>query len=162
MGDTQAVMLRNHRPRTPLEAKFSAEFGMAAIALAGRCGGAELNEPFIARADLRELMARVTVKALPEKDPEEPAHSPYDRVTVTLRDGSSLRSEPVTHAIGHFRRPAPAENLWRKFEECASPKIGPSASRRLFDALWGLDRLASLDALPGWECVNKGSAAPPA
>jgi 2-methylcitrate dehydratase PrpD len=151
MGDTAAMMLRHHRPRTPLEAKFSAEFGMAAIAISGHCGMAQLSEAFLLRDDLRELLQRVSVTPLFEKDPDQPAHSPYDRVSVTLRDGSILQSEPVAHPLGHFRRPAGADSLWRKFEECAAPTMGREAARRLFDRLSRLDRAASVDGLLGLE-----------
>ncbi|HEY5208673.1 MAG TPA: MmgE/PrpD family protein [Stellaceae bacterium] len=142
IGETQAGMLRNHRPRTPLEAKFSAEFGVAAMAVAGNCGAAELTEAFIARADIRDLMARVRITTIAEKDPDNPEHSRYDRVAVALRDGTTLRSGEITHARGHFRRPASAESLWQKFADCATPAIGAPAARHLFDGLmrWEMPR----------------------
>jgi 2-methylcitrate dehydratase PrpD len=142
IGDTQAGMLRNHQPRTPLEAKFSAEFGIAAMAVAGKCGTAELNEDFIARPDVRDVMARVRITTIAEKDPDNPEHSRYDRVGISLRGGARLTSDRITHARGHFRRPAGPESLWRKFEDCTAPQIGAAAARQLFDRLtrWEMPR----------------------
>jgi aconitate decarboxylase len=147
LGDAEATMLRNHRPRAPLEAKFSAEFAVAAMAIAGQCGSAELSEAFIGRDDVQDLMTRVSIKRVAGQNPDEPSHAPYNQVTVSLRDGASVTSGPIAHAVGNFRRPAPAEALWRKFEECAAENIGAAAARHLFHTLSELDRLASVDVV---------------
>jgi 2-methylcitrate dehydratase PrpD len=149
IGDTQARMLRNHRPRTALEAKFSAEFGMAAMVIAGDCSAAELTESFVTRSDVGDFMARVRIKTLAEKDPDNPEHSPFDRVSVSLRDGSTLESPPIKHPLGHYHRPAPPESLWRKFQDCTGSRIGPTTARRLFDRLLQLDRVTSVEGLLG-------------
>jgi aconitate decarboxylase len=147
LGDTQAAMLRNHRPRTALDAKFSAEFGMAAMALARRCGRAELADGFVARAAVQEFLPRVRVEAIHDKDPEEPAHSPFDQVTVKRRDGSQLVSPPVVYPRGHHRRPLGREGLWRKFEDCTSARLDRVGARHLFETLAALERVESFGEL---------------
>jgi 2-methylcitrate dehydratase PrpD len=142
MGDTSAAILRNHRPRTGLDAKFSAEFAMAAAALAGRCGLSEVNDDFVQRADVQAFFPKVSVTALTEKSKEEPIHSPFDRVRVTLRDNRAIASEPVYFPRGHFKNPVDTQALWDKFADCVDG--APIDARPLFDRLQGIDRLASV------------------
>jgi 2-methylcitrate dehydratase PrpD len=48
-GVTQKLMLRNSKPQTGLEAKFSMEFAMASALIAGRVSLSELTDEFVAR-----------------------------------------------------------------------------------------------------------------
>ena len=142
MGDTSAAVLRNHRPQTGLDAKFSAEFAMAAAAIAGRCGLSEVNDGFVRRPDVQAFFPKVAVKALTERSVEEPIHSPFDRVRVILRDNRAVQSEPVSFPRGHFKNPVDADALWSKFSDCIDG--APLDAKRLFDRLQNVDRLASI------------------
>jgi 2-methylcitrate dehydratase PrpD len=145
MGEASAAILRNHRPQTGLDAKFSAEFAMAAATLAGRCGMSEVNDGFVQRDDVQAFFPKVTVKPLAEKSDDEPIHSPFDRVRVTLRDNRTLASEPVYFPRGHFRNPVDADALWGKFADCVNG--APINARPLFDRLQQVDQLRSIAAL---------------
>ena len=83
----------------------------AAAALAGHVGFAQLNDAFLARDDLRDLMRRVEVVIDKELDPDLPNYCPFDVVTVTLKDGSKHESQPVARAKGHSSRPLMAAEL---------------------------------------------------
>src|SRR5258705_20376 len=87
MGETQTKMLRIHRPRNALDAKFCGEFAVTAALLAGNCGRAELTDAFVQRTDVQEFLPKVKIHPVTEKDPDEPGFSPFDRVRLTLRDG---------------------------------------------------------------------------
>jgi 2-methylcitrate dehydratase PrpD len=141
IGDSQAAILRNHRPQSVLAAKFSAEFAMAAAALAGGCGAAELDQAFVTRPDVQAFLERVRIETTAARDPEEPALAPFDRVRVVLRDGRQLESEPVAWPRGHFRRPVGADALWDKFRDCTADVLPPARARTLFDALGRLPLL---------------------
>lgn len=145
MGETSAAILRNHRPQTGLDAKFSAQFAMAAAAIAGRCGMCELTDGFVQRADVQAFFPKVGVKPLTEKSTEEPIHSPFDRVRVTLRDNRALASDPVCFPRGHFKNPVDSGALWGKFADCVDG--APIDAKRLFDRLQGVDRLGSVTQL---------------
>ena len=147
IAENSTKILRNHRPRTGLEAKFSAEFAIAAAAVAGRCSGEELSDTFVRRADVQNLLEKVRIHPLTEKDPEEPTFSPFDRVRVTLTDGRVIASEPVAHARGHFKRGVEREVLWRKFADCAAGAIGHERARALFAALQDLPRAGGVGDL---------------
>jgi len=142
MGEASAAILRNHRPQSGLDAKFSAEFAMAAAALAGRCGMSEVNDGFVQRFDVQAFFPKVTVTALTEKSAEEPIHSPFDRVRVTLRDNRALASEPVYFPRGHFKNPVDADALWGKFAACVDG--APLDAKGLFARLQQVDQLASV------------------
>src|SRR5215831_14122447 len=70
LSDTHALILRNHRPQTGLEAKFSMEFAMAAAVIARRAGLAEYTDGFVQRPDVQNLMRRVFIETNQNYDPE--------------------------------------------------------------------------------------------
>jgi 2-methylcitrate dehydratase PrpD len=145
IGETQAEILRVHRPKNGLDAKISGEFAMASAIVAGACGNAELTDIFVNRPDVQELIGKVRVRTMPERDTHEPAHSPFDRVSLHLRGGKVLTSEAVTRPRGHFQRGVDTDKLWDKFEDCTRPALGERGARVLFDAIQGLERMNSID-----------------
>ncbi len=147
VSENSAKVLRNHQPKTALEAKFSAEFAIAAAAIAGRCGGEEVSDAFVARRDIQDFFSKVRIRPLTEKDPDEPTRSPFDRVRLMLADGRVLASDPVREPRGHFKRGIERDVLWQKFAECAGGVVDQARAAELFDALQNLPRLASITDL---------------
>jgi 2-methylcitrate dehydratase PrpD len=141
-GETQAAILRNHRPQSGLDAKFSAEFAMAAAAIAGRCGMAEVSDGFVQRIDVQAFLPKVSMRTTSEKSTEDRAFAPSERVRVTLRDNRELASPPVIYPRGNFKNPAGAEVLWGKFAECVDG--AQIDARPLFERLQRIDTLASV------------------
>ena len=144
IGETQATILRNHRPRNALDAKFSAEFAVAAAAVAGDCGLAEVTDAFVCRGDVQDVFPKVSISTRTDRLPEEPALAAYDRVEVALRDGRKLASEPIAYPRGNFKRPVDVERLWSKFKDCTIDSIGAPQARNLFEQLQSLDQIASV------------------
>jgi 2-methylcitrate dehydratase PrpD len=147
LGETESKILRHHRPQTGLEAKFSGEFAAAAAVVAGQCGRAELTDSFVRRGDIQDFIPKVRIETTAEKDPEEPAHPPFNRVRMRLRDGREVISEPVHKPRGHFKRPVDSERLWQKFSDCAADVFDASEARALFDTLQELPKLGSASEL---------------
>ena len=58
VGIAQASMLRNHKPQTGLEAKFSLEFAVAAAILKRRVGLRELTDAFVTQPQVQAMMPR--------------------------------------------------------------------------------------------------------
>lgn len=146
IGETQAGLLRHARPGTASEARFSLHFGVASMLLRRRCGPEELDEKFIRSDGIRALCERVEVRTLSERSPLEPAHSPWDRVTLHLRDGRSIQSDKIDFPVGHFRNPAPAVRLAAKFDACTTG-LPRDRAARLRQALEGLASLPDTDIL---------------
>ncbi len=147
LGRVQSGMLRQHAPRTALDAKFSAEFAVACAILAGRVGMAELNDAFVADAAVQSLMRKVRVDSVEETDPEDPLFSPADKVRFMLCDGTALDSDPVRRARGHAHNPIGMDDLRAKFTDCVGAALAPGARERLFERLRHFEALPETGAL---------------
>ncbi|HVB48134.1 MAG TPA: MmgE/PrpD family protein [Burkholderiales bacterium] len=147
IGRLQAGMLRHSRPRTALDAKFSAEFAMASALVARRVGLAELSDEFVRSAAVQTLMPKVRVSTHDEPDPEEPLFAAWDAVSIALEDGRTLAGEPVRHARGHARNPVGLEELRVKFDDCVSAALPDGARAKLWGQLLALETLPRVSAL---------------
>jgi 2-methylcitrate dehydratase PrpD len=145
IGETALGVLRVGIATTGLEAKFSAEFPMAAAIVAGRIGLAELCDAFVARPDVQTLMRKVRRNVLPDGHGDLPVAA-ADRVVVTLVSGAVLDSGGVAAARGSIAKPMTTGELWAKFDDCARALPEP-VRRELFDGLQGLAALSSIRRL---------------
>ncbi len=139
-----AIILRNHAPVTGLEAKFSMEFAMASTLSVGRAGLNELQDGFVQRQDIQELMQRVKIEEDPRENSERPGYAVHDRVTVTMRDGTVHDSGPIVIARGDPEEPLQQKELWNKFEDCVRASGRKVDADRLFSTLMSLGKLQNL------------------
>ncbi|MGV3655634.1 MAG: MmgE/PrpD family protein [Noviherbaspirillum sp.] len=146
-----AAMLRNRQPQTGLEAKFSMQFAMASALIVNRASLAELNDAFVSRADVQELMRRVEVVPDDRCDPNPHAsgNAIYDQVTVETINGVVLKGPEVNRVRGGPDLPMSRDELWGKFSACARAGALPVDGRALFDALMALPELADARRLIG-------------
>jgi 2-methylcitrate dehydratase PrpD len=143
LSDTHALILRNHRPQTGLEGKFSMEFAMAAAVIARRAGLAEYTDGFVRRPDVQDLMRRVVIETNQNYDPEVSGASVSDQIQVDLVAGGRVESEKVRRAKGHPDRPLGEAELFDKFRGCldaGGAKIAPDV---LFERLNHLEGLSA-------------------
>jgi 2-methylcitrate dehydratase PrpD len=147
-GDTQMLMLRNHAPRTGLEAKFSMQFAMAAALISRRVGLEELTDAFVQREDVRRLMTRVRCTTTTQRvqDWDQP-FAPADQVSVVLKSGRELHSLAVERPKGSWQRRMTRDELREKFIDCAARPLGHTSAESLFGQLWALDDLPSIRGL---------------
>jgi 2-methylcitrate dehydratase PrpD len=110
-------ILIHSRPRTGLEAKFSAEFSAAAALTEGRVGVATFQDDRAQDPGIRRLMERVKVVVDPEIPGDLERHM-WTRFTVRLKDGRSATIAPRP-VPGHPENPLSREALREKFVECA-------------------------------------------
>jgi aconitate decarboxylase len=141
IGVAQASMLRNHSPKTGLEAKFSLEFAVASALVADKVGLNELTDDFVAQPAVRELMAKVRIATDDSACPIEPAFASHDRVQLVLRDGRTLDSGEIRFARGNAMAPLGDAELRAKFLDCTGRAAGVDGA-----ALYA--RLTDLRALP--------------
>ena len=139
-GKTQLLMLRNSRPQTGLEAKFSMQFAMAAALVARRVGLAELTDGFVRRPEVQAVFPRVSFAAT-EATMAGSAFAPADAVEITTKSGKTFDSGPVEYAKGSHERPLSNEELWAKFADCLAADFSDAKKTRAFDKLMQLDRL---------------------
>jgi 2-methylcitrate dehydratase PrpD len=144
-----ATILRNSRPQTGLEAKFSMQFAMASSIVANRVGLRELTDEFVRRSDIQALMPKVVVAPDDRVDPKRTGNAPYDQVVIETADGRRLESARVTDERGSPQLPLSREELWTKFKECfavGNPKLDAEAT---FEALMTVERGQGVGALAG-------------
>ena len=148
-SERNTKVLRNHNPQTGLEAKFSMEFAMTSCVVAGRAGLSELTDSFVQDPAVQSLMQRVSVIADTKEDPKLPGYSPFDLVTVILKDGTKIESRQVTAVRGGPDIPLSREQLWAKFEDCAQVGGAGGIAKQLFDTLMSLENVAQVNQIPG-------------
>ena len=159
IGPAQESMLRNHLPQTGLEAKFSAEFAVAAALVARQVGLAQLNDSFVADDRVRGLMGKVVIDITLRTCPIDPAFSYADRVVIELLDGRSFDSGDIRFAIGNAMLPIDAAGLRQKFMDCIAtgmasqtvPSTSTSTSTSTSSSIDGAalyERIAGLEGLP--------------
>jgi 2-methylcitrate dehydratase PrpD len=125
-------MVPIHTPLTGLEAKYSLEYDLVAIALDGRAGINSYSDAAIRRPAAQELMKRVNT--IPVDGPLQ------SRVVLTLKSGDQLE-ESVNRAHGNPADPLTHAEILGKFNECAAS--ASEAQRERVIELCG--RIDSLD-----------------
>lgn len=139
-GKTQLLMLRNSRPQTGLEAKFSMQFAMAAALIARKVGLSELTDEFVLRPEVQAVFPRVSFATATDAM-EASAFAPADAVEITTNTGETLKSGPVEYAKGSHQRPLSRDELWVKFADCLGAEFPDAKKSRAFEKLMILDRL---------------------
>ena len=148
-GKTQATMLRNHRPQTGLEAKFSMEFAMASALTVGRAGLSELTDDFVRRPEVQSAMGKVKIATTDTVAEDDAIFAAFDKIDVALADGRHLASAELSHARGHWSLPLGPDELWAKFRDCTASTLQENGARRLFEGLQTLERQGNLRELGG-------------
>ena len=133
-------------PASELDAKFSLQHAVAAIACLGRPQLTHYLPDTIANSTVRAMRARVTVLEDAEASSRFPHH--YGAaVTVTLADGRRLHASRV-NAWGDPECPMTDADVSAKAMGLAQwGGVSIAAATRLFDAVNGLQRARSLEAL---------------
>jgi 2-methylcitrate dehydratase PrpD len=144
IGVIQDTMLRNRRPSTGLEAKFSLEFAVASALVARRVGIAELTDGFVSEAAVQETMRKVERRIVDTVCPIEPAFSLHDHVDILLHDGRTLSSGDIRFPHGNAMNPLNEMELKAKFMDCVAGGNLPRAEG-LYSELM---QLATLDRMP--------------
>jgi 2-methylcitrate dehydratase PrpD len=121
----EAVYLGGRRPTTIEEAQYSFPWVIAAVALDGCVGPAQMGKERLADAALLDLAARVRVAHDPELDGAYPLAYP-SRVTVSLRGDRTLACE-VRTALGAPDHPMSERQLEEKFMGLAEPELAARA-----------------------------------
>jgi aconitate decarboxylase len=144
IGQAQAAMLRNHRPATGLEAKFSMEFAIASALTARWAGLSELTDEFVRRDAVQKLLPRVSLKVIDSESADDPAFAAYDQVRVRLSDGRELSSPEIRYARGHFSLPLSRAELWTKFKDCTAKTLAAAEAAALFETLQAIETVKSI------------------
>jgi 2-methylcitrate dehydratase PrpD len=141
-GETQMLMLRNARPQTALEAKFSIQFAMASSLVARKVGLAQLTDDFVRSAPVQSLIPRVSTTTTAETM-EGSAFAPWEKVEITMLDGKTMATDPIRFAKGSTHSPLSRDELHEKFADCLGGEFSGNVKAGAFEKLMNLERLNS-------------------
>lgn len=131
-------MVPFHEPRTGLEAKYSLEYDVVAIALDGRAGILQYTDDALARPAAQALMKRVRTV---------PTNGPFQsRVVVTLATGEQLEGTS-SRAHGNPADPLTQAEIVEKFHECAGQSALSAQRDRVIDLCARLESLGNIREL---------------
>lgn len=119
------------RPRTPLEAKFSAAFGFATGYLRGTARQADFTDDAIRDPNTVALLDKVRIVGDPAIE-----NSASAAATAWLSNGAE-RTVEVAAASGSLEKPMSYESIYRKAVALTEP-VDPSIAPRLRDAIAAL------------------------
>lgn len=146
-GAAQASMLRNHHPKTGLEAKFSAEFAIASAIVAREVGLSQLTDEFVTREDVSSLYDKLTVSITDKSCPIDPSFALTDRIVIETVAGKTFDSGEIRFPLGNAMNPIDAVGLKQKFDDCVLTGQTNNPSLKGIDS--GLyQRIAALESLP--------------
>ncbi|MFT4437139.1 MmgE/PrpD family protein [Caballeronia sp. 15715] len=101
------------QPKTRETADHSMPYCIAIALLDGELTAAQFEPECLQRADVRDLLKRITVDEAPELTAMYPARVPT-RIVVEMEDGSELQAL-TEYPLGHSRNPMTPEQLAAKF-----------------------------------------------
>lgn len=136
------------RPATPtLRAATlgSGQYVMAVTALRGKIDSLSFEDEYLHSDAVRQLMARVSVRAGAELDRHFPKYW-AGRVSVTLADGRGL-TEEIIAPKGEVENPMTRQDVEDKFLGLAAPVLGAEKARALIGEVAALDERDSLAPL---------------
>lgn len=135
-------------PASELDAKFSAQFCVASLAVHRNLDLESFGDKRLADARTRELMERVTLGVDPDMPPDLSREEEGGAiVSITLRSGAVLGGR-ARYRVGREPGHPPSEQRLRdKFVACARRTITEPQALRLADALMGIERHETLQPL---------------
>ena len=133
----------NFEPRTAFEAKFSLPYVVSHALLHGAVRLSAFSEERLADAEIRRLMAKITLNNDPELSAKFPGMRAA-RIKVTLKDGQVIE-QFAPYRKGDPEAPLTDADLNDKFMELAAPVIGSDLARALLDKLWRMETLGVAD-----------------
>ncbi|MDB5804661.1 MAG: hypothetical protein JWN73_1983 [Betaproteobacteria bacterium] len=140
--------LLHHRPKTELQAKFSLEFCLAALALERQCGLNQFNDAYVNRPEVQAMIARVDYQTF---SPEEATRDKHVIVTsyveITMKDGSSI-GRRLDAGKGNKADPMSYAEIEDKFRECATYRKWPKdKTARALELVGRLETLTDINEL---------------
>lgn len=140
-----ALTMNNPAPENMLAAKFSIPYALAAAIVKGITDVAAFLPEQVADPEILGLAQRVEVVADPEMDLRRYDY-PAAKVTVTLKDGRTLR-ENVTAHHGDAANPITHQELLNKFTALARDTLGEARTGQVIDVVSRLDELTDVREL---------------
>jgi 2-methylcitrate dehydratase len=132
-------------PRSKETADHSLPYCIAAAIADRQVTPAQFRDDKIMDPRIRAQLNKVEVVADPEIEKVFPELQRV-AVTITTTDGQEF-SKQVDYPKGDYRNPGSDEEVEQKFDALAEPVLSGPSLRRVKEAIWNLDSLASITEL---------------
>ncbi|HYB40597.1 MAG TPA: hypothetical protein VEL75_02445, partial [Candidatus Methylomirabilis sp.] len=133
------------RPRTMLDAQMSLPYSLAVAMLDGEAGIAQFAPERLSDPAVLALADRIHAYAHPDLESAK-AGNLTSYLDLSTRDGRRFR-ERLTSYRGHPDNPMSDAEMEAKFRRCAGLRLSEARVEAAVEAIWGLDKLASLEPL---------------
>ncbi len=140
-----AVELDDPAPRNVLAAKFSVPFAVATVLVQGSSGVSSFTMDKVTDAQTLDLASRVVVREDAAMSAQLPDKRPA-RVTVHLKDGTTLRDETETNR-GDWADPYTLEDIEAKYHSLTARLWSEVQARAAWDAIMALSDAPDLTPL---------------
>lgn len=127
------------RPATKEQADYNLKYLTAVALLDGQVGPEQLETDRIVRADVQDLLSRVTVAPAPDLTAAYPQRTSA-RVHITLHDGRIVSSEQSDFE-GSPTRPMTWQRVVQKFDWLAEPFVDDGLGTEIVAAVDNLDKI---------------------
>ena len=134
-------------PQTGLEGKFSVYHAAAAAVVFGAAGEPQFSAESVHDPRVVALRARISVT------PEKTLRKTEARVTVRLKDGSTL-SKHVEHALGTLQRPMGDADLETKFRGLTDGIVSQPQADELIGLCWSVSALPDAGEIARRTCPD--------
>ena len=135
--------LFHHRPKSELEAKFSLEFGVAALLLERELTLAHFTDAFVNRPDIQATIERVDYQPFADADAKAGNYTLVTSfVEVELDDGRTVGGR-IDYGKGSLANPMSEDEVAEKFRACAAFAGWPQA--RTEEAIELVNRLETVE-----------------
>lgn len=136
----------NPWPVTPLQAKFSVQYGVVRALISGAPRIAHFEGTAALEPEVQRLLGLVSTAPHPDM-PRDGADQWGAEVIVTTHDGRRL-SRRVNQMVGRGGdNPMTSDELWGKFTDCAERSIPRENVAPLFDRLESLEETSDIGAI---------------
>jgi 2-methylcitrate dehydratase PrpD len=129
----------------PTLCQFSLPYGVAAALMYGEVGLEQMMGKATRDPRIHELAGKVEVIHDLEMDKLRPALRPAS-VEVTLKDGRKFMGR-VDFPKGDARKPLTEQELLAKFSNLAGDVVGPEKVKKIQEAVFGLEKIATVEEL---------------
>ena len=141
-------------PRTPDEARYSANYQVAVAILDGKVGIEQHREERMHRADVQKLMKKVRVSELPgtqaimnnATETGNITMASLGEMTIRLKDGSEF-TEKRERPKGSEDFPLEYQDLRDKYWDCASRALPLPSVKRVAELIENLDEIPNITEL---------------
>lgn len=141
-GPESPQVLIHHRPKTPLEGKFSMEYCMARALLDGEIRIGQFTEEKVLEPRVQELLQRVKYV-----HPEGAERQRLPEVVTVRRHNGKQYSQEILAAKGAPENPLTIAELKAKYRDCASLVLPLEATERSLEMIDHLEEIRDITEL---------------